>query len=199
MHGIGESARGRRVFLTLLIFSLSFFALNESAKNTGNGAVDLDGKSVNPLQRNDGKLVVLLFVRTDCPISNRYAPEIQKLSSRFAAHTAFYLVYPIKTETPEQIRQHLSDFGYHLEALRDPELALVHSSQVRVTPEAALFTGDGQLLYHGRIDDRFEDFGRARPAPTTHELSDAIDAAIAGKNIATTSAPAVGCFIPGVS
>jgi thioredoxin-related protein len=199
MHGIERSARGRRVFLTVLILSLSIFALSENAKNGSKSAVDLDGKSVNPLRRTDGKIVVLLFVRTDCPISNRYAPTIQEMSSRFAAHTAFYLVYPIKTETPEQIRKHLRDFGYHLEALRDPELALVHTSQVHVTPEAAVFTGDGRLLYHGRIDDKFEDFGRARPAPTTHELADAIDAAIAGKNIAMTTAPAVGCFIPGVS
>jgi thioredoxin-related protein len=199
MHGIGKFARGRRVFLPVLILSLSIFALSENARNSGTGAVDLDGKSVNPLHRTDGKIVVLLFVRTDCPISNRYAPAIQEMSSRFTAHTAFYLVYPIKTETPEQIRKHLSDFGYHLEALRDTELALVHISQVHVTPEAAVFTGDGRLLYHGRIDDRFEDFGRARPAPITHELADAIDAAIAGKNIATTTAPAVGCFIPGVS
>ena len=199
MYEAWKSARGLRVFLSGLILSLSILAFPGRAQNSGKGVVDLDGKPVNPLRRNDGKIVVLLFVRTDCPISNRYAPAIQEMSSRFAAHTAFYLVYPIKTETPEQIRKHLSDFGYHLEALRDPELALVHSSQVHITPEAAVFTGDGRLLYHGRIDDWFEDFGRARPAPTTHELSEAIEAAIAGKNIATATAPAVGCFIPGVS
>jgi len=62
-----------------------------------------------------------------------------------------------------------------------------------------VFAGDGRLVYHGRIDDWYEDFGRARPAPTTHELSEAIEAAIAGKNIAKATAPAVGCFIPGVS
>ena len=32
----------------------------------------------------------------------------------------------------------------------------------------------GSLVYHGRIDNLFEDFGRARPAATTHELEDAI-------------------------
>ena len=161
--------------------------------------MDLDGKPADPIRRTDGKIVVLLFVRTDCPISNRYAPAIQAMSSRYGALAAFYLVYPIKSETPEQIRKHLSDFSYHLRALRDPELALVHSSQVHITPEAAVFAGDGRLLYHGRIDDWYEDFGRARRAPTTHELSEAIEAAIAGKNVATAAAPAVGCFIPGVS
>jgi len=199
MFEFKNSARRNRVFSFWLIFFLSMQSLCAKAQNKGSGVVDLDGKPVNPLRRADGKIVVLLFVRTDCPISNRYAPAIQEMSSRYGERAAFYLVYPIKTETTEQIRKHLSEFRYNLPALRDPELSLVHSSQAHITPESAVFASDGRLLYHGRIDDWFEDFGRARPAPTTHELSEAIDAAIAGKNIATATAPAVGCFIPGVS
>lgn len=182
-----------------LFLCLSVLAFSGHAQNAAKGVVDLDGKFVDPLRRADGKIVVLLFVRTDCPISNRYAPAIQEMSVRYGAHAAFYLVYPIKSENAEQIRKHLTDFGFHLAALRDPELSLVHSSQVHITPEAAVFAGDGRLVYHGRIDDWFEDFGRARPAPTTHELSEAIEAAMAGKNVAKATAPAVGCFIPGVS
>jgi hypothetical protein len=38
---------------------------------------------------------VLVFVRTDCPISNRYAPELRRLQDRFAPRgMAFWLVYP---------------------------------------------------------------------------------------------------------
>ena len=179
--------------------ALSVFAFPERAQIASKGVVDLDGRAVDPFRRTGGKTVVLLFVRTDCPISNRYAPTIQKMSSRYGARTSFYLVYPIKSETTEQIRKHLNEFGYHIATLRDPEFALVRSSQVHITPEAAVFAADGRLLYHGRIDDWYVDFGRARRAPTTHELSESIEAAIAGKNVATATAPAVGCFIPGVS
>jgi thiol-disulfide isomerase/thioredoxin len=184
----------------LLLGMLAVGALAQnSAQSSVKGVVDLDGHAVDPFRRTDGKTVVLLFVRTDCPISNRYAPAIQEMSARFGEHAAFYLVYPIKTETPEQIRKHLSDFGYHLAAIRDPELSLVRSSQAHITPESAVFSSDGRLLYHGRIDDWYEDFGRARRAPTTHELASAVEAAIAGKPVVTATAPAVGCFIPGVS
>jgi hypothetical protein len=199
MKGTGKLTGGLQIFSVGLCLSLGAFALSGRAQNSSKGVVDLDGKPADPIRRTDGKIVVLLFVRTDCPISNRYAPAIQAMSTRYGALAAFYLVYPIKSETPEQIRKHLSDFSYDLRALRDPALALVHSSQVHITPEAAVFAGDGRLLYHGRIDDWYEDFGRARRAPRTHELSEAIEAAIAGKNVATATAPAVGCFIPGVS
>jgi len=63
-----------------------------------------------------------------------------------------------------------------------------------VTPEAALMQGT-RLLYRGRIDDRYVDFGKDRPAPTTHDLEAAIDAAIAGKPIAVKETRAIGCIL----
>ena len=150
---------------------------------------------MDPLKAAPGKVVVLLFVRTDCPISNRYAPTIQKLSAQYAGKAAFWLVYPDKAESPEAIRKHDQDFGYKLSALRDVRHALVKESRAQITPEAAVFDVNHRLIYHGRIDNLYEDFGRARTAATTHELDDAIVAAINGKTLAVDNAPAVGCYI----
>ena len=133
--------------------------------------VDLDGRPADPFRLAGSKIVVLLFVRTDCPISNRYAPTIQDLSAHYATNAAFFLVYPIKSETPDQIRHYLIDYGYHLLALRDPDLTLARFSQVTITPEVAVFSPAKKLLYHGRIDDWYVEFTRARRAPTTHDLS----------------------------
>jgi thiol-disulfide isomerase/thioredoxin len=160
------------------------------------GSIDLQGKPSDPFQEARGKIVVLLFVRTDCPISNRYAPVIQEMSARYKAKATFFLVYPIKSDKVEQIQNHLNAFGYHLRAIRDPESVLVKESEVTVTPEAAVYSPERRLLYHGRIDDWYQDFGRSRQAPTTHDLSDAIASAIAGKPPANSTQPAVGCYLP---
>jgi len=157
-------------------------------------ALHLDGTPADPFLAASGKPVVLIFVRTDCPISNRYAPLIQRISSEYGAKVALWLVYPSTTSTAEKIRQHERDYGYKLPALRDPQHALVTQAQVQVTPEAAVFDGNHHLLYHGRIDDLYQDFGRARPAATTHELDDAIQAALSGKT-PPPNTPGVGCFI----
>ena len=163
---------------------------------TAKGVVDLDGNAVNPFRAATGKVVVFLFVRTDCPISNRYAPLIQELSSRYEKGAEFFLVYPVRSETTEQIRNHLKEYGYKLAALRDLDRGLVRASETRVTPEAAVYSPDGRLLYHGRIDDWYTEFGRSRQAPTTHELSSAVEAAIARKPVPVAAEPAVGCFLP---
>jgi thiol-disulfide isomerase/thioredoxin len=190
---ISRRAAGATVWPLMLLLACSPIV---QAQTSSEGILDLNGRPTDPFREANGKIVVMLFVRTDCPISNRYAPAIQELSARYKAHAAFFLVYPIKSETPEQIRNHLNAFGYHLKAIRDPRFVLVKESQVAVTPESAVFSPDGRLLYHGRIDDWYQDFGRARQAPTTHDLSDAIVAAIAGKPPLTASMPAVGCFLP---
>jgi hypothetical protein len=160
--------------------------------------IALDGTSVNPMQAAQGKPVVLIFVRTDCPVSGRYAPTIEKISAQYSGRIAFWLVYPDKAESPAQIREYMQKYGYQIPGLRDPQHSLVRASQARITPEAAVFDGSGKLIYHGRIDNWYEDFGRARSAPTTHELDDAIRAALADKQPPVASADAVGCYIADV-
>ncbi len=158
-------------------------------------AVDLNGTPVDPLKASGGKVVVLIFVRVDCPISNRYSPTIQNISHENKGRVAFWLVYPDRSESAEQIRKHTREFGYDLPVLRDVQRSLVAESHATTTPEAAVFDANRKLIYHGRIDNLFEDFGRARPAATTHELEDAIRAALDGKEVANASVPAVGCYI----
>lgn len=64
-----------------------------------------------------------------------------------------------------------------------------------MTPEVAVFNAKRELIYHGRIDNLYEDFGRSRRAATTHELADAIEAASKGVAPPAASADGVGCFI----
>lgn len=161
----------------------------------GQHAVDLDGRPLNPLQADHSKIVVLVFLRQDCPISSRYAPTIQQISKRYADSASFWLVFPDKTESAGSINKYLQDYGYQLPVLRDPEHELVKLSHVQVTPEAAVFDRNHQLIYDGRIDDWYRYPGGSRPAPTTHDLDDAIRAAIAGKAVERNEVRGVGCFI----
>jgi len=165
---------------------------------TAQQALDLEGHAVDPFSTASGKPVVLVFLRRDCPVSGRYAPVLQKISKEYSDRATFWLVYPDRTDNPEDIRKSVADYGYHLPALRDPEHALVKLSRVQVTPEVAVFDRDRQLIYDGRIDDWYIDLSRARPAPTTHELRDAINAAAARTKLAQKEVRGVGCYIADV-
>ncbi len=161
--------------------------------------VDLAGRPVDPLQTHGAKVNVLLFVRTDCPISNRYAPEIQRLYDKFSREgVVFWLVYLDPHESVEVIRKHIKEYGYRLRALRDPQHRLVKMTGVRVTPEAAVFIPKGsesQMVYRGRIDNRYVSFAQERPRPTTHDLESALEAIANGRPVPSPSTRAVGCLI----
>jgi Redoxin len=158
-------------------------------------AVDLDGRVVNPFTASAGRVVVLVFLRRDCPVSGRYAPVIQSISKQYSDKASFWLVYSDRSETAQAIRKSVSDYGYRLPVLRDPDRALVKLGHVQITPEVAVFDRHQRLMYDGRIDDWYIDATRARPSATTHELEDAIRAAAAGNSVAKSEVRGVGCYI----
>ena len=158
---------------------------------------DLAGKSVDPLTEG-GRATVLVFLAVDCPISNRYAPELQRLQRSFAAEdVVFWFVFPDPTASAESVRQHTQEFGYETrQVLLDRRHELVKHSRATTTPEVAVFADAGRLIYHGRIDDRFPDFGTARGSPTSSDLEEVLTAMVRGARIPKNYAKAVGCYIP---
>jgi thioredoxin-related protein len=195
----GNIRTAAKFSLELVALGAMLFASNAPGRGVSpesfSSAQTTDVKDEDPWIAAPGKLIVLIFVRTDCPIANRYAPEIQRLRDAHLADAAFWMVYPDKKETAEVIQNHQREFRLTLPVLRDADRRLMKRAEVSITPEAAVFDAKGRLVYHGRIDNWFEDIGRARPAPTTHELSDAIAAASSGHPQTLPNAPAVGCYL----
>jgi hypothetical protein len=157
----------------------------------------LDGRATNPLAPAHGvAATVLVFTTTDCPIANRYAPEIQRLAATYESRAVrFTLVYPVPGDTPEIVTAHREKFGYRLAAVRDTAQELVRRAGAQVTPEAAVFDARGRVVYRGRIDDRYLDFGLDRPEPTSHDLERAIQDLLAGRPVAVPRTQAVGCIL----
>jgi hypothetical protein len=158
---------------------------------------DVNGHRVAPLRGAGRRATVLIFITNDCPIANAYAPEIERIYRGYAPRRiGMYLVYVDASLGAVGARAHRKAYGYTCPALLDPNHRLVAAAHARVTPEAALFSPAGRLLYHGRIDDRAVALGRVRPAPTRRDLRDALDALLAGRQIVEPNTEAVGCSIP---
>jgi hypothetical protein len=141
-------------------------------------------------------MTVLIFVSIDCPISNRYAPDIKRLHDGFSPRGVhFRLVYPNPLDSEADIRTHLAEYGYPPIAQRDRDHTLVKMAGATITPEAAVFDARGRLVYRGRIDDRFVELGRERPAATQLDLQRTLTALLAGETVRPARTQAVGCFI----
>jgi hypothetical protein len=160
------------------------------------GTLDLSGNARDPFA-GPARARVFLFIRTDCPISNRYAPELRRLAGEFQ-DVDFWTVYPDPSESSDKIRTHMMDYSFPGQVLRDPKHELVKRAHVTTAPEAAVFDADGKLKYHGRIDDLYVNPGVSRPAARAHDLEDAINAVLDGKPLKLAETHAIGCSLADV-
>ena len=159
-------------------------------------AKDLKGKVVQLFAAKTDRATLLLFTAHDCPISNQYAPEINRISKRFKPlGVRIYLIYTETDLNREDAKKHFHDFGYSCDALLDPEHKLVKYAGATVTPEAALYNSKGKLTYRGRIDNLYPELGKRRYAATEHNLIDALISTLAGKPTKSGNTKAIGCFI----
>lgn len=143
------------------------------------------------------KATVLIFAAHDCPVSNQYAPEIRRISQAYKARgVAFYLVYAEPKLTTVAAKTHWKSFGYTMPAVIDTAFALTKKMGATATPEAVVLSPKGVILYRGRIDDLYFDFGQRRTAATSPDLRRALDAVLSGKIVAKRFTKVIGCFIP---
>ncbi|MBX7104875.1 MAG: redoxin domain-containing protein [Gemmataceae bacterium] len=185
--------------VALLVGAATWFVIAGRVSSTALDSIslkDLDGQLAYAWSPGTGKVRVFVFTRTDCPIANRYAPELKAIEKRFRGRgVEFVLVFVDPREPAETIREHLREYQLPFPALVDPEHKLVAYLNATVTPEAAVLAGDGRLAYLGRIDDRYTDIGRPRADATSHDLADAIQATLDGRSVVPSRKKAVGCLI----
>src|SRR5580692_1523996 len=140
---------------------------------------DLSDVSRRPLDPADKDGSVLIFYWQDCPVSNGYAPEMNRIA---ASHTnfAFYIVQVDAGLTPAAAKEHARQYNLQIPVLLDPQHRLVKIAKATTTPEAVVFGKSEEVLYRGRIDDNYAAFGKKRSAARQHDLVDALDAIAAG-------------------
>jgi hypothetical protein len=160
---------------------------------------DLHGQTIHELAGPGVRIVALFFAATDCPISNRYVPEIKRLTQKYGPKgVRFWWVYPNAGDTPIAVAGHNRDYAITGDTILDPKQSLVNMARVTVTPEAAIFQVEGgelREIYHGRVDDRYLNIGQERPQPQQFDLEMAIFAALAGEAVPQPGGPPVGCSI----
>src|SRR5436853_4494671 len=169
----------------ILIALISAFALRDTA-----GAIH------DQTEWMKSRAVVIFFTTTDCPLSNSYVPEMNRIRGEYENRgVAFYAVQTDTTVPEAEVRKHATEFGFMFPVLLDPKQMLVRLAGATATPEVALLSNDGAVLYLGRIDDRVVDFDKRRPAATESDLRNALDAVLTARPVPRPKTDVIGCAI----
>jgi thiol-disulfide isomerase/thioredoxin len=157
---------------------------------------DAEGAVHKQDEWTQARAVVIFFVTTDCPLSNGYAPEMNRIEQAYAPRgVRVYAVQGDTTIADEEVRRHAREFAYRFPVLLDPQQILSRHTGATITPEVAVLSAAGELLYLGRIDNRVEDFGKTRLQATEFDLRDALEAVLAGRPVPLPRTHAIGCAI----
>jgi peroxiredoxin len=159
--------------------------------------LDAAGRRHTAQEWKEARAVALLFIAAECPISNRYAPEISRIVAAYSARgVAFYGVQSDPDVGAASALRHAQDYGFDFPVLLDPAQTLAGQAGVTLTPTAVIVSPAGELLYRGRIDNRYIDFGQYRDAGVKPDLRLALDALITGKPVAEKYTKSIGCALP---
>jgi hypothetical protein len=158
-------------------------------------AVDINGRSWVLGQRG-ARGVLLVFVLHNCPIANAYAPKIERIYRTYTDRGIdCFVVQADPNVSDDLLRLHAEEYGLSLPVLHDRTHALVRRTGATVAPQAVLFDPQWQIVYSGRIDDQYVDFGTRRRQPTSDDLVRALDELLAGKQVAPRETQPVGCYL----
>jgi hypothetical protein len=177
---------------------LALLSLFLAASNVQSGPVELtsvDGRTLRPF--GPGGVRALVFLASDCPISNGYAPEIRRICGEFASKgVQCQLFYEDLRLAAADARHHMNTYGYRgFAAAVDGRRNAAERAGATVTPEAVVVDARGSVRYRGRIDNRYQSLGTQRRVMTEFDLRDALDAVVAGRAVRRPVTQAVGCYI----
>ena len=186
------------LFVAILFFIVSFTqaAPTDAPSKIENFSLkDYNGKEFSLKDFKDSKAIVIMFISTQCPVSNGYNSRMEQLYNDYKKKgVSFVGINSNKQETPEDIKNHAKKHDLDFTILKDPENKIADKFGASVTPEIYVLNNNFDLLYHGRIDD-----SRRESDVKKKDLRIALDEILAGKNISEPETKAFGCSIKRVN
>ncbi|MEW6652028.1 MAG: thioredoxin family protein [Bacteroidota bacterium] len=180
----------------VLVIVLVNVSLAEDSKKAENFSLkDYNGKAHSLLDYKNSKAVVLIYVSTQCPVSNAYNERMAKLYDSYKGkNVAFLGINSNKAEHIEEIKKHAAENNLQFPILKDDNNIIADKFAASFTPEVYVLNSKNEIVYHGRIDDN-----RRTQDVQVSDLSAALDEILGGKKVANPKTKAFGCTIKRVS
>jgi len=178
--------------IIVLILSVIACANYSSTNKINNFTLqDYNGKEHSLSDYKDSKAIVVIFVATECPVSNAYNSRMEDLYKEYdQKDIAFLGINSNKAESVERIKEHAEDNGLTFTILKDKNNVIADEFDASFTPEVYVLNRKYEILYHGRIDN-----SKNEADVVTQDLKNALNEILAGKEVTTKSTKAFGCSI----
>ena len=191
--------------LVVLAVLLSFFGIARAeGPEIGSKApdftlTDTNGKTVT-LSGYNGTFIVLEWTNPNCPFVQRHYRDklMTEMQKTYTSQGVVWLLINSTNEghgdyeSGESLNATYESWGASYSALlMDPTGTVGKAYGAKTTPHMYLIDKTGTLVYQGAVDD---DARGGKPKRMGY-LKDALDALMAGKDVATTTTKPYGCSV----
>ena len=141
--------------------------------------------------------LLMIFTCNHCPYAIAVWPRVIRLA-KYAKQMKINTVainpninpnYP--DDAPDKMIQKIKELGIDFPYLVDETQETARNFKAQCTPDIYLFDKNKRLVYHGRIDDNWQDESKV----TREELKEALNNLAAGQAIDSHQRPSMGCSI----
>ena len=152
---------------------------------------DYNGKNHSLSDYKASEAIVILFVATECPVSNAYNSRMEKIFKDYSEKgIAFIGINSNKAESVDRMKEHAEENGLTFTILKDEKNIIADKFDASVTPEVYVLNSNFDVLYHGRIDN-----SRNESEVVSKDLENALNEILAGQEVSKKETKAFGCTI----
>lgn len=158
----------------------------------------ISGSPLSLAKMKSDKATVIMFICNHCPYVIHLNECMVALAKRYQSKGVSFIaissndVGTVPEDGPELMKLHAEKCGYTFPYLYDEKQEVALAYDAACTPDFYVFDGELKLAYRGRLDN-------SRPGnaiqPTGKDLSDALDAILAGQQVSSAQYPSMGCNI----
>jgi peroxiredoxin len=141
----------------------------------------------------DGATTVVVFTCNHCPYALAWHDRLASVADAYDVR--FLAVNPNDAErypsdSYEAMQKRVAEEGWSFPYLRDEDQEAARSFGAKTTPDVFVLDGEGRLRYRGAPDADHRD-----PSQEAAWLREALDALLAGEEIARPETDPVGCSV----
>ena len=157
----------------------------------------VDGKKYSLSSFADKEALIIIFSCNHCPYVQAYEDRIKQIQEDYknkrvtvvAVNSNEDVNYP--DDSFDNMKKRANEQKFNFLYLRDEDQSVARAYDATHTPEIFLFDKERKLVFHGKIDDNWQEPKKVQ----NHYLKNALEELLAGKEISVPETFTIGCTI----
>ena len=157
----------------------------------------VDGKKYSLSSFADKEALIIIFSCNHCPYVQAYEGRIKQIQEDYknkrvtvvAVNSNEDVNYP--DDSFDNMKKRANEQKFNFLYLRDEDQSVARAYDATHTPEIFLFDKERKLVFHGKIDDNWQEPKKVQ----NHYLKNALEELLAGKEISVPETFTIGCTI----